>query len=133
MKQKNTYYIQICPKCGSTDIHIDFSNYFVWRYGAPVKYACFSCGTILNFVPEIKKEDVKDFLDHLKRNNAVKGAKAFERVDALSGYVIGIYEFLLLPLVGGIILLLSIGEYFMAILFFCLMLLYISYLVKKKS
>ena len=58
MKEKFT---RICPKCGSTDISVDFSNPAVWDYGAPPNYKCNICDNIGKFFPEVKEELSKYF------------------------------------------------------------------------
>jgi hypothetical protein len=50
--------MKLCPKCKSTDVHVDFSNHAVWGYGLPPKYECNSCGYINTFFIEVDKKDI---------------------------------------------------------------------------
>ncbi len=52
-------YVQFCPRCRSTDIHVDFSNRLIWTYGLPPQYQCEFCGYTSYVFPEIENEKIR--------------------------------------------------------------------------
>lgn len=43
---------KICPKCGSTDVHPDWSNHAVWAVGGTAAWICHSCSRSAPTFPE---------------------------------------------------------------------------------
>src|SRR3989338_3588659 len=87
-------YVKICPKCGSTQIVVDFSNPVVWNYGTPPKYKCKKCSYIGITFPEILKEDITDYKKSMTKNFKQTATKT-NKSDLLYisiGYSISIYE-----------------------------------------
>lgn len=58
-------YVKICPKCGSTDVQVDFSN-ASFAIGSPVSHNCNSCGTVGMVFPEVEESKVEEFRKKLK-------------------------------------------------------------------
>ncbi len=98
-------YIKICPKCGSMDIKIDFSNPVVWDFGTTSKYKCGDCGHIANTFPEVLFNEIEEFRNELRqeiKEGKVKQDKE-ELVDTSPGFIVGIFEVSLL-LIASIML-----------------------------
>lgn len=88
---KNKDYIRACPKCGSIDVHTDFSNPVVWDTGANPQYQCKSCGHLGVIFPEVLKDDLKEFRSKLnQKREAPQGKEPI--VDAKTGYHVGLFE-----------------------------------------
>ena len=66
----NEHYVKICPKCGSIDVGVDFSNPVVWDYGTTTKYKCSKCGNLSPIFPEIMLGEVQNFRGELKQKIA---------------------------------------------------------------
>jgi len=105
MKKKK--YVQICPRCGSTDIHVDFQNPAVWVYGTPVKYQCGKCGYNAPVFPKVPQGDVQSYRTKIpenvkKKHKAIANAPI---IDAQSGFTGGVLEIVALLLAGSLIFL----------------------------
>ncbi len=102
MKQDKEEYIQICPKCGSPDIEVDFTNAAAVSAGfiGQVK-KCNYCGHTGKFFPEVPISKVKK----LKEKNEIKG-KTFIDKTYVSG-VIGLWK-----IIGIIAILFSVAMLF---------------------
>lgn len=61
-------YKKTCPKCGSTDVHVDFSNPVVWSEGPQTKNKCHNCGFVGFFFPEVTDEKRKEFKEKVKES-----------------------------------------------------------------
>ncbi len=97
-KAANEKRVRICPKCGSIDIHIDFSNPVVWAYGTTTKYKCNSCNYTGNLFPYILKRYIQDYKKRLKqkfKEGEIKYGKE-DFIDTSTGFSIGIWEIILL-------------------------------------
>jgi len=102
---KKGKYVKVCPKCGSTDVHLDFSNPAVWGYGAPTSYQCESCGHVAHIFPEILKEDVEAYKDNFQKD-VEQGKIKFKKepiIEAETGFFAGRMEIAILFFAGGII------------------------------
>lgn len=100
-------YEKVCPKCGSIDIKVDFSNLVVWASGTPPKYRCNSCGYIAITFPEVEKDRLKSFSKQLKdshQKSAVEAEK-YSRFDAQTGYTVGLMEvYITASMIAGILI-----------------------------
>ena len=84
-------YKKTCPKCGSTDVHVDFSNPVVWSEGTQTKYKCHNCEYVGYFFPEVSDKRRKDFrkkVKHKKHKYPIMDAKTGESV--AESYVMGL-------------------------------------------
>ncbi len=61
--------ILVCPKCGSTDIRIEFENAAKVRLGAPLDRICNSCGYKSTFFLSVDREDVEKIRKEIKKGN----------------------------------------------------------------
>jgi len=52
--------IQVCPKCGSTNIKRDFSN-TAYSFGAPLQNECQDCGFSSVMVLEMDEKELETF------------------------------------------------------------------------
>ena len=103
---KKEKHVFICPKCGSTDIKVDFSNPVVWIYGTRTMRQCASCGRIGAFFPEVLESEVNHYREELnieKKQGRIKKSKE-EQIDSTTGvFAIGAW-FLGLMFIMGFIL-----------------------------
>ena len=104
-KSEKEKYVKICPKCGSINVKVDFSNPVVWTYGTNVKYKCNSCGHLSLLFPEVLNSNIKNYKKELK-SGVKEGKMKFKKedlVDASTGFFVGVWEviisIILLPLI----------------------------------
>lgn len=97
IKMKKEQYVQVCPKCGSTRVHVDFSNPVVWAYGTTTKYRCESCGHMAPIFPEMPKKEVTHYKRMLKEKMQEHKGDGGNKdiIDTTPGFTIGIFEVLL--------------------------------------
>ena len=84
-------YVKICPKCGSDEIGVDFSNLLVWVYGTTVIYKCNQCGHRGDTFPEMTKKS----RSYYKRELKEKSKEVLEKdevLDTSPGYFIGMWQ-----------------------------------------
>ena len=106
-KKDDVKYKKICPKCGSTNIAVDFSNMVVWASGTPPKYACKYCGHISITFPEVEKDNLKLFADEFRNLSQEGGMKAIkeDKFDIKSGYSVGLIEaYLMGSVIAGMLI-----------------------------
>jgi hypothetical protein len=110
--KKDKKYKTVCPKCGSTDIKVDFSNPVVWDYGAPSNYQCASCGHISNVFPLVSIDKIKLY------GSKIKHSKFRSKKEPLLDVKTGIYAFYLVIILWFIfcLIFLILGIYWMALL-----------------
>lgn len=91
-------YVRICPKCGSIDVHTDFSNPVVWAYGTTTKYKCNMCSYTSNLFPEILQKDMKKYRNKIKQETKEGKVKYNKEdfIDTSTGFTIGLWEVTLL-------------------------------------
>jgi len=93
-------------------------------------HKCLKCGNLADFVPEVEEGKVKDFLKNLKKKDLSEGSNKL--VDTSPGYGVGVYEFIILPLIGLFIFILVKKQYILAFILLFVTISYIAYLVKRK-
>ncbi len=91
---KEEQYVRICPKCGSTNVHIDFSNLLVWAFGTTTKYKCGDCSYLGSLFPEVLKIEMQYYKKELKEKikSGEAGFKEYETIDTSTGFPIGVWE-----------------------------------------
>lgn len=94
-------YTKICPKCGSIDVQVDFSNPVVWAYGTTTKYKCNSCGHMAPIFPDVFASKILNFRKKLKQKARIKPSKE-NLIDASTGFNVAVYE---LVIIGVVVLL----------------------------
>jgi len=72
-------YVQICPKCKSTDVFMDHSNPLQGAMGLPPNYVCNNCNHTSHVFPEVDMSKKK-----LKVNSKAKKNKV-SKVDTSVG------------------------------------------------
>lgn len=102
---KKERHVKVCPKCGSTDVHVDFSNPVVWAYGTTTKYQCESCGHTAPVFPEMPEKEVAHYKRMLKEKmKEYKGdCDGKDVIDTAPGFSVGIFE-VLLSIIAAIML-----------------------------
>ncbi len=93
---KKEEYVKICPKCGSADVSVDFSNPAVWSYGAPSKHKCKACGHVAAVFPEVAKSKTKSY-------KPKKETQEKDVVDVKTGSTIGLFTWIIMPLIPAVI------------------------------
>ncbi len=53
-------YLNICPKCKSTDVHMEKDNLATGAMGLPTKYVCEKCGYAGFNFPEMEVSEKKN-------------------------------------------------------------------------
>ena len=76
-------YVQLCPQCGSKEVHIDFSNPAVWSYGTAVNYVCIKCGHRGRVFPEVRKSKVNEYKKNVRRMVTERPKKT---IDSTTGF-----------------------------------------------
>ena len=98
-KETKEKYVKVCPRCGSTDVHTDFSNPVVWAYGTPVKYQCKSCGLVSSIFPELAGKEKIQFQKKTRQDK--DRLKNEPVVDVKTGYTTGLAEILILSMAAA--------------------------------
>ena len=122
---KKEEYVKICPKCGSTNVSVDFSNPTVWSYGAPSKHQCKSCGHVAAVFPEVVKNKTESY----KPKGKVEKSN---RVDIKTGSTIGLLIWIIIPLIAAVIISFFVS-YWIGLIFFLLSLLVIWWIHKRRK
>lgn len=101
--------IVVCPKCGSSNYHIESDTSFIG--GDPGFHVCHNCGNSSKFFLEIKKTKVKSFKKEAKKNSGnkkekhVKNKSLFTKTDIfvliLGVILLSIHVIAFVVLVGG--------------------------------
>ena len=69
--------IIVCPKCGSSDFHIENDTSFIG--GDMGFYVCHKCGYSSKFFPEVKKSKAKIFKKEAKKKKGSKIRESHEK------------------------------------------------------
>jgi hypothetical protein len=103
MTNKKERYVRICPKCGSIDVHTDFSNPVVWASGTTIKYQCNSCKNMGIFFPEISIKKIKEYQQKIQKKKITK-KHDYPLIDGTTGETAASLSFLGLFFIIGAIL-----------------------------
>lgn len=108
--------IKICSKCGSEDVHIDFSNPVVWAYGTRSNYRCENCQYVGDLFPEVPASQQIKYEKRIKSKH--NEPKDEELIDNVPGFFAGILQGIL-GIIGLFIMLIFLikEEAFNGILF----------------
>lgn len=68
-------YIQVCPKCKSTDISRDTSNILEGVAGLPSKYICHNCNHTGLVFPEVAMSEIEGFMEKAEKKGLKKTKK----------------------------------------------------------
>lgn len=126
-------YIPVCPKCGSTDVEIDFSNPVVWNYGAPSKNHCRSCGYVASVFPEVEIDSVSSYQKKKKQSSSSK-EMASVGMDTETGFRVGLIEGLLgvISVIVGVIVFSVLASLVLGIVVVLFVVGGIGYLIYRK-
>ncbi|MFQ5620342.1 MAG: hypothetical protein ACE5FT_00695 [Candidatus Nanoarchaeia archaeon] len=109
-------YVMICPKCKSTDISMDYSNPIQPAIGLPARYVCGKCNHNAYTFPEVSLSKVKKFKGNPKIKASVVDTsygkfevRALWKVGGPLFILIGLFFYLLVPIVGVLIILAGWG------------------------
>jgi hypothetical protein len=134
---KEAKYVQVCPKCGSVDLEIDFSNPVVWDYGTRSLYKCRDCGNMGAVFPEVDTADLELFRKEISQLPSREGKE--ETIDAKTGLFAVETEILgSCGILGAILLLVGVAglgisyKYAIAGIVGALFLAIIYYIMKKR-
>ena len=122
--------VMICPKCKSTDVHIDASNPLQPTMGLPPKYVCNNCGYSGYAFPKIKLSELEKFEDEVKKephSNMKKETpqmvdtsygnftvKVWWKIISPITFLVGVFLLFKEPTLGIIITLLGIFMFYIA-------------------
>ena len=70
--KKKKHYTNACPKCGSTNYHIESD--LSWMTGNQGIYVCNDCGHNAPFFPEVEADKLKTFKSEAKEVEKKKPA-----------------------------------------------------------
>lgn len=109
---KATDYIEVCPKCGSPDFHIE--NDAVWS-GDRGFYVCNDCGNSAKMFPQVKKEKLGKFrkeaerkVSKPKKKETKKEKPLFSPSDIIA-LILGVAFIFLAGVIGFLVI---VGGYF---------------------
>ena len=108
-------YIQICPRCRSTDIFMDNSNPLQPALGMPARYVCNKCKYNATIFPEVTTTKIKDFKGKKTKAAVIDTSygdfmiRAMWKVVAPLAVLLGITLYFIQPVFGIVLTLAGLG------------------------